>query len=370
MARATMLAGVAVLLVGAGVWADSSNPYVRDRAKAAVALSTWSDQTLARSAPAAKLFVEGYFMRGVVAAHSVRLQPEATGQRPDVARATAFADSLVAQQLHNGFWSIGYATSWLADMGAALAVFHALEAYVDSARAQRYEDAAARFIAAVVRDGMMLSSGALGVGWPVTGGGAERAWRSDVGWADDPYLVSTALVGIELQAWLFRRTRNVEYRRRALAALDYTLSQLKKDGSLPSMVRSEGIYTVAAYVEEGWMAADLLLDDPQVSARLRQALLPHVQWLLRTQRSDGTWDSDVRGDIARTPAIADFLIWYDQRCEARDDIQSAVRKAGSFLTDPKRWAKRGLLDASDTAEIWRALCGRPLAALASGKPVL
>lgn len=118
------------------------------------------------------------------------------------------------------------------------------------------------------------------------------------------------------------------------------------------------------------MAADLLLDDPQVSAKLRQALLPHVEWVLRTQRSDGTWDSAVRGDFARTPAIVDFLIWYDQRCEARDDVKAAVRKAGAFLTDPKRWAKRGFLDASDTAEIWRALCGRPLAALVAGKPVL
>jgi hypothetical protein len=128
--------------------------------------------------------------------------------------------------------------------------------------------------------------------------------------------------------------------------------------------------TVAAYAQEGWMAADLLLDDAQVTARLRQALPPHVEWLLRTQRSDGTWDSDVRGDFARTPAIADFLIWYDQRCESRDDVKAAVRKAGAFLMDPKRWEKRGFLDASDTAEIWRALVGRPLAALASGKPVL
>ncbi len=78
----------------------------------------------------------------------------------------------------------------------------------------------------------------------------------------------------------------------------------------------------------------------------------------------------MRGDFARTPAIADFLIWYDQRCVARDDVKAAVRKAGAFLMDPKRWERRGFLDASVTAEIWRALCGRPLAALASGKPVL
>ena len=370
--RATAVAALCILAVG--VWADSRNPYLRDPAKAETALRAWSTGTLARPAPAAKLFVEGYFMRGLVAAQSVPMQSQSDGEgvggASGVARATAFADSLVAQQQHHGFWSIGYATSWLADMGAALGVFHALEAHVDSGRAQRYEKAAETFIAAIVRDGMMLESGALGVGWPITGSGATKAWRSDVGWADDPYLVSTALVGIELQAWLFRRTRAPEYRRRALAALEYTLSQLQRDGSLPSLVRGEGANTVAAYTQEGWMAADLLLDDAQVTARLRQALLPHVEWLLRTQRSDGTWDSDMRGDFARTPAIADFLIWYDQRCESRDDVKAAVRKAGAFLMDPKRWEKRGFLDASDTAEIWRALVGRPLAALASGKPVL
>ena len=160
------------------------------------------------------------------------------------------------------------------------------------------------------------------------------------------------------------------HRQRALKALAYTLGAIQSDGSLPSTVRGEGVYTVAAYVQEGWMAADLLLDDPEILTRLRQALPPHVAWLLRTQKSDGAWESSVPGDFARTPGIVDFLIWYDQRCESRNDVRAAVQRASRILIEPKRWQAHGLSEAGDTTEIMRALCGRPLAALVAGRPVL
>ena len=186
-----------------------------------------------------------------------------------------------------------------------------------------------------------------------------------------PYLVSTALAGIEVHAWLHARTREAHDRERALAALDYTLAQLGADGSLPATEvedEPEGSYVAAAYVQEGWMAADVFLQDPEVIARLRAALPPHVAWLLRTQRPDGTWGSQGDdGEFARTPAIVDFLIWYDQRCEARDDVRNAVLRASATFTNPDAWYSIGLARAGRNEEVMRAITGRPLAALAAGR---
>src|SRR6185503_13703322 len=110
-------------------------------------------------------------------------------------------------------------------------------------------------------DAMLLPSGAVGIGWP--GSFIPRAPRRE---RRDPYLVSTALAGIELHAWLFHRGGRVEDRDRARSALDFTLAALHPDGSLPGgpMVASdtEGSFVAASYVEEGWIAADVLLRDP------------------------------------------------------------------------------------------------------------
>jgi hypothetical protein len=363
---AFVLVVAAALGLGAVTGAAERNPYVRDVDEARKALAILSQRTLSRPGRAKRLFVEGYFMRSLVAAIEALPADPPAGIGP----ALAFADSLVAQQMPHGYWSIGYGTSWLADMGAALGIFPALESHADSTRMRRYQAAAERFVQAMVRDQLIAKSGAIGFGWPVDQSGLVRAWRSDVGWADDPYLISTALVGIELQAWLYRRTGDAAYRDRATAALDYTLSQIKGDGSLPTLVRGEGPYTVAAYVQEGWMAADLLLQDPAVHERLCRRLPAHVDWLLRGQQKDGTWESSIRGDFARTPGIVDFLVWYDQRCEPRRDVQRAVQRASALFVKPERWEAPDKLDNEETREILRALLGRPLAALAAGKPVM
>jgi len=46
-----------------------------------------------------------------------------------------------------------------------------------------------------------------------------------------------------------------------------------------------------------------------------------------------------------------------------------AKRAGAVLTKPDRWEETGDLDAAELREIWRALLGRPLAALAAGRPV-
>lgn len=332
------------------------------------ALRLWTEHTLLRPETSIRLFIEGYFMRALVVAHEV-LAPlraeraDALDTREGILRAVTFADWMLAGQDSSGYWPLGYKAVYVADMAAVVGLFASLEPHVEPERLRRYTESASRFAAALQRDRMLLPEGAVGVGWPATRTPGEAS-------ADrTPYLVSTALAGIETHAWLYKRTRNAIYRDRAIAALDYTLAQLRPEGSLPGFALDgeapEGNFLVAAYVQEGWMAADLFLEDAALHERLRVALRPHVAWLLRSQRPDGTWDSGADGEYARTPAIVGFLIWYDARCEAREDVRDAVRKASRILLDPDRWMDYGILRQGKHEEVLRAIAGRPIAALAA-----
>jgi hypothetical protein len=335
--------------------------YALDPGAARRALRLVCEHTLARPATSQRLFIEAYFMRSLVAAHEVLQAAPRRGDEIDtrlgLMRARAFADWLHSGQDARGYWPLGYKAIYLADMAVIVGLFAALEPHVEPAALQRFEAAAARFATALQRDAMMAANGACGVGWPETRTASEAAA------VRDPYLVSTALAGIEAHAWLFHRTQRPEYRARGLAALEYTLSRLQPDGSFPPGPYAEGPLAVASYVHEGWMAADLWLQDGGLRDRLRRALRPHVDWLLRMQLADGTWTTGADGEFARTPSIVDFLIWYDQRCESRPDVQLAVRRASANLLDPARWPAYGLFRAGTHEEVLRALAGRPLAAL-------
>ena len=115
------------------------------------------------------------------------------------------------------------------------------------------------------------------------------------------------------------------------------------------------------------MAADEYLEDGAVRDRLRRALPPHVDWLVRSQRADGTWDSGADGEFARTTPIVNFLLWYDKRCASHPGARAAAERAAVPLTDPDRWMANGILRAGKHEEVLRALSSRPLAALAAGR---
>ena len=72
----------------------------------------------------------------------------------------------------------------------------------------------------------------------------------------------------------------------------------------------------------------------------------------------------------RTPAIVDFLIWYDERCQASEDVRRAVRRASATLANPDTWYELGLARAGRNEEVMRAIAGRPLAAMAAGRFVM
>jgi hypothetical protein len=347
---------------------ETSGRYGSQR-QAREALRVLATHTLLRPRRARRLFVEAYFMRALVEEH--RIASAARGSPPDgedswidprlfLERAVAFADSLAASQSALGYWDTGYEGTYVADMAVATALFAALDPLVDAARRERYLAAA----------GLFLPSGALGIGWrtsladlleAASRGTRAPSWRA-------PYLVSSALAGVELHAWLARHRSAPAHRERARAALEFTLSQLQPDGSLPSRETGEGRLLTAAYVQEGWMAAEALLADPEPGRRLCDRLQVHVAWLLREQRDDGTWDGGSEGEFARTPAILDFLVWYDRRCGPGKEVLRAVRR-GSSWTDARLWDERGLFGGDEHHEVLRAILGRALAALAAEQPV-
>jgi hypothetical protein len=245
-------------------------------------------------------------------------------------------------------------------MGAALGLFPALEPYVDAERLARYTAATETFLRAMQRDRMLHEDGSVGMGRALIIDPLRPPGRRK----PEPYLVATALVGIETRAWLYRRTQRPELRQQARQSLEYTLAQISDDGFREPAGRREGSIRIAAYVQEGWMAADAFLDDPAVLVRLRQALPAHVRWLLSQQRADGTWDAPETGTFPRTPAIVSFLMWYDERCKSSPEVRQAIRRASQTWIDRKRWDAIGLWGESDDEEVLRALAGRALAAWA------
>ncbi|UCE02052.1 MAG: exo-alpha-sialidase [Candidatus Latescibacterota bacterium] len=344
--------------------------YSLDSRAAREALRTLCAHTLARPSPDPRLFVEAYCMRGFVAAYEALAghdseAPAWFARDTLLSRAIAFADRMVETQSRLGYWSLGYTAVYFADLGAAMGLFAALDPYIDVPRRAAYLQAGQAFAAAMQRDHAFLDDGAVATGWRASIATLEQT--SERGFLPRlerrPYLVSTSLAGVEVHAWLFRHLRDPHYRDRALAALEFTLTQLQPNGSLPRQGTLEGRMRVAAYVQEGWMAADILLEDDAILEKLRVALQPHVRWLLRTQRDDGTWDTGAEGEFARTAAILDFLIWYDQRCEPNRDVQRAVRRGSRAYLDPARWP--WLFGDGEHHAVLRAIAGRPLAAMAA-----
>lgn len=337
----------------------------QDVARESVRILT--EHTLQRPKRAQRLFVEGYFMRSLVAAHEVlrardgdAAREGAFDSRSCLERAIAFADTMVLTQDRRGYWSLGYGAIWFADMGAAVGLFPALEPHVDDVRLARYTAATELFLRSMKRDRMLHEDGSVGMGRSLIIDPLRPPGRAN----PEPYLVATALVGIEARAWLYRRTKRPELREQAMRSLEYTLSQISDDGFREPAGRREGSIRIAAYVQEGWMAADAFLEDPAVLVRLRKALPAHVRWLLREQRADGTWDAPEDGTFTRTPAIVSFLMWYDERCKSSPEVRKAIRRASLTWVDRERWEAIGLWGDGADHEVLRALTGRPLAALA------
>lgn len=339
------------------------NSYLDEPESIREALLILVAHTLARPERARFLFVETYFMRALVHAHRLLASHPELGEawldtRVGLEQAIAFADSQVKAQEPTGYWPIGYPGILLADMATLVGLFHSLEGFVEPARYERYTHAAERFVERFRKDGLLYASGGVGAGF--SGAATPDGRRYDI---RRPFLVATALAGVEAHAWLYQRTGETKYLETARAGLDFLLSHVNPDGSIEGFETETPLWG-AVYVQEGLMAADLMLQDPTLRERMRPVLARHVDWVLQFQRPDGSWDTGVAGERLRTVLLVNFLLWYDQAVQAREDVRQAIRRSGpAFGFD--YWKAHHYYDADH--EVLRALGGIALLALSEGK---
>lgn len=305
------------------------------------------------------IYTGGYYMRTLVAGYEI------LGEQRYLDVAIGHADGLLRKQMPRGYWGTGYGDVYLADTGSALGLFIALYKHVDNERQKKYLDAVQKYITAVEKDGLIFPSGALAVGWQATEDGTIT------GPIKSEYTISSALTGVEIFTWMYHITKADQYRQVAFNALHWILSTMRKDGVIPYVAPFEGAvlgktgeptdsfllweeypYLTSTYVGEGLICFDLYCDRPEWKAEVRRAIRPHIQFLLRTQNSDGTWGKRIAAtscgdnqDQTRSPGVTNLLIWYYEHVDGDARIVKAVRRFDQLLLDPGHAKAFGLLNA-------------------------
>jgi hypothetical protein len=327
------------------------------------------------------IFIGGYYMRTLVAGYEI------LGDRRYLDTAIAYGDYLLKQQMSDGYWDTGYGGVYLADTGSALGLFTVLYQHVDRDRQKQYLDAVRKYVEAVQKDGMILSNGAVGGGWQHNQEGSLS------GVMRDEYTISSALTGSEVFTWMYDRTKDDRYRRVAYNTLHWIFSTMRKDGVIPYVCPPAGAslekqgdpkndyylwdelpYLTSAYVGEGLLTFDLHCAQSAWKAELRQAVKPHIEWLLATQNPNGSWGGPshkpgrgVSFDLTRSPGIANTLVWYYTHVEKDPRVLSAVKKFDQFLVNPAEGKTFGQLNqgaasppGDDDPEVATSLTGYAL----------
>jgi len=322
------------------------------------------------------IFIGGYYMRTLVAGYEI------FGNRQYLNTAVAYADSLLKKQMPNGFWPSGYHTVYLADTGSALGLFIALYKHVDHQRQKEYFHAVQLYISSLQKNGMVLSNGALGTGWRHVNHGVMT------GPIRDQYTISSALTGGEIFTWMYHKTGQNKYRKVAYCALKWVLSTMRRDGNIPYILAEEGAdwnrrgnpkvdnhlwhywtYDTSAYVGEGVLSFDLYCGNPAWRSWIKTAIRPNIQFLLRTQNSNGTWAKAGSSDQARSPGVINLLTWYYRHADKDPRVAQAVRRFDAFLLNHQESSSWNLLGTGGAPNSWnavttdvaRSLTGRALA---------
>ena len=314
------------------------------------------------------IYVGGYYMRTLVAGYEI------FGEQRYLDAAVGYADGLLKKQNPQGYWLTGYGGIELADTGCALELFSVLYKHVDKDRQEKYVSAVQRYFKAIEKDGLILSSGALGYGWATNcsragdpahcapSGGPESEKMTAL--RNHAYTTAASLAGGENATWMYYITKDDKYRRVAYNALLWVLSTMRKDGVIPYIADDEGVFTNyhlwdempyanSTYLGEGFISFDLYCDQPAWKAELRKEIKPHIEWLLATQNANGSWgklhgpETECKGkfDVTRSPGIANFLIWYYENVHQDPRIVKEVQAFDRFLVNPANAKAFGLLNA-------------------------
>jgi hypothetical protein len=307
------------------------------------------DYIVAEKSDVQTIFTAGYFMRDLVAGYQI------FGEKKYLDTAVAYADRLLAKQSERGYWGTGYGRIYLADTGSALGLLIVLYPHVDAGRQHRYLASVQKYVDAIEKDGLIRPSGALDVGLKTNAEG-----QATVPYKED-YTISSALTGGEIYTWMYHVTGKEKYREVAYHALRWIFSTMRGDGVIPynlpsakanlsrkgdpkndEMVWQNSLYLTSAYVGEGLLSFDLYSRQPDWNREFRAAIKPQIDYVLRTQNSNGTWAPDSNWDQKRSPGIVNLLTWYYDHVEKDPRIVKAVRKFADFILVPENAKSFGM----------------------------
>jgi len=326
------------------------------------------------------IFVNGNLARGLLSCPATADQQRA---------ALAWCSHLVGEQAqtrtHNnasdaGFWGVGYPVLgpkgdiYFGDTGTAVTVLAKCYRIVkasDPETAATYL-ASLEMYARYVRDGCQDSppggQGAASPGWILDNGAIGCGYY--LGHLSlPPYIIATGTTGAAFFAELAAITASPrdqrDYAIIAANALAWIGTTVRSDGVLPYIIDNEtATYTqwpldTISYVTEGIVAVDVIsrrLADSasgigwrDASCHLRaasaaaiDAFEPTVEWLLRTQQSDGSWGKPHASDTLRSPRVVSLLQWYYLSSPANATMDQAIRDASArfvnYLASNDTWA--------------------------------
>ena len=301
------------------------------------------------------IFINGNFVRALICAYEV------TGEKRYLEEATAWGDYFIGYanpvKTAKGsdgvwWWDVEGNSLYLADTGTAVHALFKIFPYVDARRQKQYIDTLQKFYALVVegtdRDPMDRGQGA-SPGWVIEEG-------DDAGSIGDgytygflelsPYVVSSATVGAQAFAALYKLTGKKEHKEVAVNAAMWLLRQVDETGTLPyrvaGTIEEQNRLQAIHYSLEGLLTSWIYLDDKEYNDTLIQTAPKILEFILREQNDLGYWGVEREYDGQRSAFLAHFLHWYYDNVEKDPRAEEGADKFAAYVLNPANTARYGV----------------------------
>ena len=372
--------GVGRLVVRASAAADRAmceEPFFVGAAPLLARLRQFTDWMVAH--PHDFIFVEGYYYRTLLGLYEI------TGEKRYLDLVREGAERLLRRQAAEGYWGTGYGSVYLADTGSALGLLVNFHKHATPDERKRIELALRRYVELVLVKGdsrgnpFVHADGSVGIGF--------KTFRDGKGSGDlnKPYTIATALTGGEIFAALNYLHGEPAHKTIAVKACDWLLNTMNDEGVFPTIIEDWNpgganqdtlwrLYPLSAatYVGEGLVQAWTYIDDVAFRQRIERRIKPHIEWLLRTQNTDGSWgnpETEVgQFDQARGHGVVNLLAWHYRNVSPDPRVAAAIRRYCLLLLDDRRVSYTNVAPAQLAKSRWAvplehvgtALAGRAL----------
>jgi hypothetical protein len=301
------------------------------------------------------IFINGNFARALTCAYEI------TGEKSYLEEAAAWCDYFVGYansvKTSKGsdavwWWDVEGNSLYLADTGTAVHALFKIFPHIDAQRRERYLDAFRKFYLLVSegteKDPMDRGQGPSS-GWIVKEGDDAGALGDGYtyGFLElKTYTVSTATVGAQAFAALYKLTENEEYRDTALDAAMWLLRQVDESGTIPyrvaGTVENENRLQAIHYSLEGLLSSWLYLDDKNYNDTLMRMAPKILEFILREQNDSGYWGTERGYDGQRSAFLAHFLHWYYENVKNDTRAEDGADKFSAYVLDPVNTARYGI----------------------------